>query len=109
MTPFEPDAKTGDVALFVAIDAFTKFAFARALPNKTAVSVEWALNEMLAELPRPKVALSDNGKEFTATLIKELLSRHKIVERHGMPYHKETNGGAERIIKTLTNLVCVAL
>ena len=60
---------------------------------------------MLEELPRPKIALSDNGKEFTAAIVKRLLEEHSIVERHGLPYHKETNGGAERIIKTISHMV----
>lgn len=99
------DAETQDKYLFICVDSFTKYAFARALPDRTATSVELVLLEMLRELPRPKSALSDNGSEFTAAIIRELLKSNSIIERHGLPYRKETNGGAERIIKTLTNSV----
>lgn len=40
--------------------------------------------------------LSDNGKEFIAHLIKDFHIELGVKERHGLPYHPQTQGAIER-------------
>jgi transposase InsO family protein len=105
LTHWDPDLETRDQYLFLVVDHFTKFAWARAIPNKSAVSVHDSLKQLLTELPTPRIALSDNGTEFRNELVSQLLRTNNVMERHGRPYHKTTNGGAERVNLTITRMV----
>jgi transposase InsO family protein len=60
---------------------------------------------MFAELPVPEKTLSDNGSEFRNSVVDELLKERGVVALHGRPYHKTTNGGAERINRTIADKV----
>jgi IS30 family transposase len=106
LTHWDPDLVTDDKYLFLAVDHFTKYAFGRPLPDKTARSVHNALVQMFDELQVPKKTLADNGGEFRGEVVQELLRQHQVLELHGVPYHKTTNGGAERINRTIATKVC---
>lgn len=91
--------------LFVAIDDFSRFLVADILPDKTAYSSAIFLEETIHALPfRIEKAYSDNGSEyrgrkdhpFVASLI-----RHKIDQGFTRVRHPQTNGKAERVIKTI--------
>jgi transposase InsO family protein len=89
----------------LAVDHFTKFAFGRSIAFKEASRVEHVLREMFAELPVPEKALSDNGSEFRNHVVAALMAQNDVTFMHGRPYHKTTNGGAERLNKTVARMV----
>ncbi|KAG0432280.1 Transposon Tf2-9 polyprotein, partial [Dictyocoela muelleri] len=52
---------------------------------------------------------SDNGKEFTNTLIHELCKEFNILLIHGRPRHPQTQGQVERFNQTLTRSIAKIL
>lgn len=91
--------------LHVAIDDFSRDLVADILPDKTGYSSAIFLEEVLHAMPfRIEVAYSDNGGEYRGRPDHPFvagLARHKIKQQHTKPRHPQTNGKAERVIKTI--------
>ena len=51
----------------------------------------------------PKVIQSDQGTEFTASIIAELTRKFNIQHQFSIPYYPQTNGIVERFNRTLTS------
>ena len=68
--------------VLVVIDAFSRYAWTRALKTKTAVESAEALDSILDEMPhKPRFFASDQGNEFTIlneSLHKVLIEKHKL-------------------------------
>jgi hypothetical protein len=58
------------VCVFLAVDHFTKFAWGRALREKSAATLHATLQALLDALPRPKFDLAG---EFRNALVRSLL------------------------------------
>jgi transposase InsO family protein len=87
--------------LYVFIDDYSRFLFADILPDQTSWSAAIALDETLIMMPfEIQVMYSDNGKEFKKAF-RELCVRKEIKQQFTKPYHPQTNGKAERVIKTI--------
>lgn len=87
--------------LYVFIDDHSRFLFADILPDQTSWSAAISLDEALIMLPFPiKTMYSDNGKEFKGAFA-DLCRVHDIRQKFTKPYHPQTNGKAERVIKTI--------
>ncbi len=98
-------ATTPKEFLYVFIDDFSRTLFADILPDQTSYSAAIVLDEALQMLPFPvKCMYSDNGKEFKGAF-KQLCADHHIPQQFTKPYHPQTNGKAERVIKTIKELL----
>ena len=87
--------------LYVFIDDYSRWLFADILPDQTSWSAAVALDEARLMFPFPiEVMYSDNGKEFKRAF-RELCIRHEIKQQFTKPYRPQTNGKAERVIKTI--------
>lgn len=87
--------------LYVFIDDYSRFLFADILPDQTSWSSAIALDEALIMIPFDiEVMYSDNGKEFKKAF-RELCIKQNIKQQFTKPYHPQTNGKAERVIKTI--------
>lgn len=91
--------------LHVAIDDFSRMLVADILPDKTSYSSAIFLEETIFAMPfRIEVAYSDNGGEYRGRKDHPFvmgLARHRIGQQHTKPRHPQTNGKAERVIKTI--------
>ncbi len=91
--------------LHVAIDDFSRFLVADILPDKTSYSSAIFLEETIHTMPFAiECAFSDNGSEYrgrTDHPFVQGLARHCIEQKHTKPRHPQTNGKAERVIKTI--------
>lgn len=75
----------------------TKFRFLLPLKSKTAIEVANALLKIFLQFGAPHVLQSDNGREFTAGIIKELGSLWAdLVLVNGRPRHPQSQGSVER-------------
>ena len=90
--------------LYVAIDDHSRLGFARVYPDETAESSVAFLRELVCfyaaygvEVER---VLTDNGTCFKARWA-EACTAHAIAVRKTRPYRPQTNGKAERFIRTL--------
>ena len=91
--------------LYVFIDDYSRTLFADIMPDQTSWSAAIVLDEALEMLPfTVECVYSDNGKEFKGAF-KQLCKRYNIPQKFTKPYHPQTNGKAERVIKTLKGLL----
>jgi len=87
--------------LYVFIDDCSRTLFADILPDQTSYSAAIALSEALTMLPfKVERIYSDNGKEFKGAF-KQLCRQHRLPQGFTRPYRPQTNGKAERVIKTV--------
>lgn len=87
--------------LYVFVDDYSRFLFADIVPDQTSWSAAICLDEALIMLPfEIHTMYSDNGKEFKKAF-KELCVRNGIRQQFTRAYHPQTNGKAERVIKTI--------
>lgn len=87
-------------------DNATKFINLRPLKTKRAVEVASELMKIFLIFGAPYILQSDNGREFTANIIKELIAiwpECKIV--HGSPRHPQTQGSIERSNQDVENML----
>ena len=78
-------------------DHLTKFSVLWALTSKRALEVGFQLLDIFLLIGAPHILQSDNGREFTANVIKEVKDMWpdcSIV--HGKPRHPQSQGSVER-------------
>jgi transposase InsO family protein len=91
--------------LYVFIDDCSRTLFADILPDQTSYSAAIALDEAITMLPfEIECIYSDNGKEFKGAF-KDLCMRLHIPQQFTRPYRPQTNGKAERVIKTIKQVL----
>jgi transposase InsO family protein len=93
----------------LAIDCFTRFVFARALPDQSADGFAEFLLDYVGTFGIPKRILTDNAMNFKSKRIKEVESTLGITHIFSSPEHSQGNALAERAIQSLQekiNLVC---
>lgn len=91
--------------LYVFIDDFSRTLFTDILPDQTSYSAAIVLDEAIQMLPfEIKCIYSDNGKEFKGAF-KQLCAHCQIPQQFTRPYRPQTNGKAERVIKTIKGLL----
>ncbi|XP_076042016.1 uncharacterized protein LOC143025919 [Oratosquilla oratoria] len=83
--------------IMVYQDHLTKFCVLRPLTSKRAAEVAYQLLDIFLLLGAPEILQSDNGSEFTASVITELkLLWPDLVMVHGKPRHPQSQGSVER-------------
>jgi hypothetical protein len=77
----------------------TGFIYLCALPRKRADLVAFKLHEMFDVIGYPKIMHSDNGKEFKAKVVLELLCKFNpnILSVYGRPWRPQDQGSVENI------------
>lgn len=94
--------------LFVAIDDFSRELFAAILPDKSAPSARTFLEQVINECAYTmECAYSDNGTEYRGTSdhpFASLCIEKKISQRFTRVKRPQTNGKAERVIRTLMEM-----
>lgn len=91
--------------LLVVIDIFSKYVHVAALKSKHSNRVAFALQLMFLQDGAPRILQTDNGSEFRNGDVIELSKRWSFEMRHGLPYKSTTNGGVERVNRTIENAI----
>ena len=87
--------------IWVGVDYFTKFVFAKALKDKKSPELTEALKDMIKEMGQIEAVVSDFEGGTQTPLFIKVLNEHKI--RHIIT--STPNGQAERTIKTIKDLI----
>lgn len=95
--------------LFVAIDDFSRELYADIFPDKTQHSAaSFLINTVIAQCPyQIDCAYSDNGTEFKGTdghAFGKACRQHGIGQKFTRINRPQTNGKAERVIRTLMDM-----
>jgi transposase InsO family protein len=78
-------------------DHFSRYSWARGITSKRPIEVAACLFDIFTEVGPPRILQSDNGAEFTANVIKEIMSLWPSVKIiRGRPRHPQSQGSVER-------------
>ena len=95
--PF-PVTDRGNKYILVAIDHFTRWVEGYALPNMETVTLARTLvDEFICRHGAPDMLLSDRGKNFISSLMKEICRLINTKKLNTSSYHPATNGKCERV------------
>jgi len=100
LAEFIPTARSNKYILLL-VDVATKFSILHVLPNKTAFSVAQALLHTFSLFGFPLVLQSDNGTEFSNSILASIRDAMGFQQRFTSPHHPQANGISERQIKTM--------
>jgi transposase InsO family protein len=91
--------------LHVAIDDYSRFAFAQILPDQSQASARSFLDAALAHFAqlgvRVERLMTDNGGCYRSHRFRRHVRRRRLRHLFTRPYTPRTNGKAERFIKTM--------
>jgi hypothetical protein len=97
-----PCSENGNKFIVTAIDHYSKLAFCRAIPHKSAECVSrFIVEEVVPKFTKVNSFLSDNGLEFKSAVTQRAANSRQIVWKFGSPYHPETQGAIERFNDTM--------
>ncbi len=95
-----PQSHQGSRYLLVCVDHFSRVVVLAPIKSKTAQAVAHALvTHLIRPYTTSRVLLSDNGTEFSTTVIAEICANFEIAQTFTTPYHPASNGLVERANK----------
>lgn len=92
----------------VIVDVCTRFCIIKGLPDKQSATIVSALIDVFSILGFPTKLQSDNGREFSNSLMKELADAMDIDHRFITPLHPSANGLSERYVQSVKKLLAKA-
>lgn len=99
-----PLTESGNKYILTLQDDLTKYSQAYALPNHEALTIAQAfVQQFICNFGLPKSILTDQGKEFTSKLLREVAKLFKIKQIQCSAYHPQSNGALERSHTTLAD------
>ncbi len=84
------------VGIFIVTEALTKYVYAVEIKTKTAAECAGKLWAYISQFGPPNTIISDQGKEWVNTIIREMLKAVGIDHRVTAAYKPSTNGAAEK-------------
>jgi hypothetical protein len=91
--------------LLIIIDVFSAFIVLRPLKDKAATTVANELFQVFSILGFPKIIQSDNGPEFSNSVMTALKNILSIEHRFITPYNARCDGKVERSIQTIKQVL----
>ena len=90
----------------VAVDDCTRLSYSEVLPRENGLTTATFLARALTWFAtlgiQVRAILTDNGAGYRSTAVHEVVALHSVRHRRTKPYRPQTNGKAERFIRTLT-------
>jgi hypothetical protein len=97
-----PKTEKNNRYIIVAMDYFTKWPEAKAVPVATAEeTINFLYEEIICRHGCPQRILSDRGTHFNNKLVMGLMNKFRMKHLLSTPYHPQTNGLVERFNRTL--------
>lgn len=105
--PF-PTTDLGNRYVLVAMDYFTKWPEAYAVPDQSATTTaEWLVSEMFCRFGAPEELHSDQGRNFEAEVFAEVCQRMGVRKTRTTPLHPQSDGLVERFNRTLATQLAI--
>lgn len=89
------------VYLLIIVDAYSKWLEVFPTSKMTSTATINFLRETFARFGLPKLIVSDNGPQFTSNEFAVFLARNGIKHVFSAPFHANSNGQAERYVRTV--------
>ena len=104
-----PSTPNGNKYCLVVVDCFTKFLEVYPMPNQEASTVAAIVaKEYISRYGIPREIHTDQGRQFESALFQELCAILGIHKTRTTSFHPQSDGQAERSIKTLTKMLAMA-
>ena len=100
-----PLSDSGNRFILTVVDYATRYPEAKALKRIDTESVAEALVEIYSRVGIPRKMLTDQGKQFTSDIMKEVDRLLSIRQLTPIPYHPACNGLVERFNGTLKSML----
>jgi hypothetical protein len=100
-----PISKNGNSYVGVMVDNFSKYVMAVPMKSTSAKDAVDLVMKWILLFGPPSKLLSDQGKNFTSGVLREVCSRLGVVKIFTTPHHQQTNGQAERMVGTLSRVL----
>ena len=105
--PF-PVTDSGNRYVLVAMDCFTKWPEAYAVPDQSAATTaERLVEEMFARFGVPAELHSDQGRNFESQVFGEVCRRLGVHKTRTTPLHPQSDGLVERFNRTLATQLAI--
>ena len=105
--PF-PVTDSGNRYVLVAMDYFTKWPEAYAVPDQSAATTaERLVEEMFARFGVPAELHSDQGRNFESQVFGEVCRRLGVHKTRTTPLHPQSDGLVERFNRTLATQLAI--
>ncbi|UYV65624.1 hypothetical protein LAZ67_3004897 [Cordylochernes scorpioides] len=96
----------GNIYCLTCIDRYTSWMEVVPLPDMKSETVARAFYEnCIVRFGAPHTVISDQGKQFTSQLFKDLTTLCGIKLRHSTAYHPQCNGKIERLHRTIKTAI----
>eukprot|EP00253_Pinus_taeda_P013429 PITA_13429 len=103
--PINPPSKKKK-HIIVCTDHLNKWAETKAIKVATDEKVvEFLRENIFYKFGYPRELVTDQGSQFTSSMIEEMLKHHKIKRRTSTPYHPQANGKVEVTNRALENIL----
>ncbi|KAI4905005.1 hypothetical protein NFI96_003630 [Prochilodus magdalenae] len=107
--PF-PETERGNKYVLVAMDYFTKWPEAYAVPDQSAVTTANCLvDHFFSRFGAPEELHSDQGRNFEAEVMQEVCARLGITKTRTTPLHPQSDGLVERFNRTLATQLAMVV
>ena len=101
-----PMSTKGNQYLLVAQDYFSKWPFAKPMPDQKAERIVQILkDEVFTVVGPPQKLHSDQGRNFESRLLGDLCKAFGVSKSHTTPYHPMGDGLVERMNRSLLSLL----
>jgi len=101
-----PQTPDGMKYILVLTDYFTKWACAFALPDAEASTCMRAMYDgFFAQFGLPRQLHSDLGRNFESKLFHELCRLVGTTKSHTTPFHPQSDGQSERLVKSVVQML----
>ena len=93
------------VNYLIIVDYFSRFPEVIRLSSTTASAVIQALKSVFSRHGIPETVISDNGTQYSSHQFREFASEYDFCHITSSPYYPQSNGLAERSVKTVKQLI----
>ncbi|XP_037508363.2 uncharacterized protein LOC119384143 [Rhipicephalus sanguineus] len=87
--------------ILVVVDAHTKWLEAVPLSHASTETTINCVRGIFSRFGIPRTIVSDNGTQFSSHDFEEFVANNNIVHLRCAPYHPQSNGAAERAVRTI--------
>lgn len=89
-------SRRGNEFIVVAIDAYSKYVIAAAIPNRLAQTVaNFFFEQVICRISCPQIVRTDHGSEFKLEFA-DMCTKYGITHQMSSPHRPEANGQVER-------------
>ena len=95
----------GDIHYLLVVDYFSRYPEVVKLTSTTSTAVVTILKSIFSRHGIPEVLRSDNGPQFDSQEMSAFASSYGFQHKTSSPHYSQSNGQAERAIKTVKRLL----